>query len=253
MAASSTAAPLPRPADRPNADVVIYDGDCGICTAQVSKLPWWDYQGKLAYLSLHDPEVKERFPDLSHDRMMQEIDEKEEEMYEDLPKKNSIRVKRAVNSRGSDSVDRRDHEPSSGARTFTSVNPDKSRKQTSQPMKNNYFAHPHRTCPNLASRRKTSCGGCRVRPPLRFDQLVALVLGLRIGRERLREVEVAVDVAQVLLAVVAHAQAGHAVAVDFRRVLVVDVGADVVFQVRLVHVELVLVRHPRAAVHHLPL
>ena len=76
------------------------------------------------------------------DRMMQEIDEKEEEMYEDLPKKNSIRVKRAVNSRGSDSVDRRDHEPSSGARTFTSVNPDKSRKQASQPMKNNYFAHP---------------------------------------------------------------------------------------------------------------
>jgi predicted DCC family thiol-disulfide oxidoreductase YuxK len=73
MSASSTAAPLPRPADRPSADVVIYDGDCGICTAQVSKLPWWDCQGKLAYLSLHDPEVQERFPDLSHDRMMQEM------------------------------------------------------------------------------------------------------------------------------------------------------------------------------------
>ena len=52
---------------------MIYDGDCGICTAQVSKLPWWDCQGKLAYLSLHDPEVQQRFPDLPHDRMMQEM------------------------------------------------------------------------------------------------------------------------------------------------------------------------------------
>ena len=71
MTASSN--PLPRPADRPHADVVIYDGECGICTAQVSKLPWWDCQGKLAYLSLHDPEVHERFPDLTHERMMQEM------------------------------------------------------------------------------------------------------------------------------------------------------------------------------------
>lgn len=69
----TTAIPLPRPADRPDTDVVIYDGDCGICTAQVSKLPWWDCQGKLAYLSLHDPEVQARFPDLPHDRMMQEM------------------------------------------------------------------------------------------------------------------------------------------------------------------------------------
>ena len=64
---------LPSHADRPDADVVIYDGDCGICTAQVQKLPWWDCQGKLAYLSLHDPEVAARFPDLPHERMMQEM------------------------------------------------------------------------------------------------------------------------------------------------------------------------------------
>ena len=49
---------LPTPAERPDADVVIYDGQCGICTAQVRKLPWWDCQGKLSYLSLHDPEVR---------------------------------------------------------------------------------------------------------------------------------------------------------------------------------------------------
>ena len=53
--------------------MVIYDGDCRICTAQVRKLPWWDCQGKLAYLSLHDPEVARRWPDLSHDRLMQEM------------------------------------------------------------------------------------------------------------------------------------------------------------------------------------
>ena len=64
---------LPTPHERPQADVVIYDGDCRICTAQVSKLPWWDCQGKLAYLSLHDPEVAERWPDLPHERLMQEM------------------------------------------------------------------------------------------------------------------------------------------------------------------------------------
>ena len=30
-------AQLPSPEELPNTDVVIYDGDCGICTAQVSK------------------------------------------------------------------------------------------------------------------------------------------------------------------------------------------------------------------------
>src|SRR5688572_27614197 len=64
---------LPRPEDRPGSDVVIYDGKCGICTAQVKKLPWWDCQGRLSYLSLHDPEVGRRFPDLAHERMMQEM------------------------------------------------------------------------------------------------------------------------------------------------------------------------------------
>jgi predicted DCC family thiol-disulfide oxidoreductase YuxK len=64
---------LPTPAERPDADVVIFDGNCGICTAQVRKLPWWDSGNRLAYLSLHDAEVGRRWPDLSHDRMMQEM------------------------------------------------------------------------------------------------------------------------------------------------------------------------------------
>jgi predicted DCC family thiol-disulfide oxidoreductase YuxK len=66
-------ATLPSPAERPEADVVIYDGNCGICTAQVSRLPYWDCQAKLAYLSLHDPEVERRWPDVSRDRLMQEM------------------------------------------------------------------------------------------------------------------------------------------------------------------------------------
>ena len=57
----------------PESDIVIYDGHCRICTAQIRRLPWWDCQGKLSYLSLHDPEVARRWPDLSHDRMMQEM------------------------------------------------------------------------------------------------------------------------------------------------------------------------------------
>jgi predicted DCC family thiol-disulfide oxidoreductase YuxK len=65
--------PLPTPAERPDTDVVIYDGNCRMCSAQVRKLAWWDCQHRLAYLSLHDPEVARRYPDLSHDALMKEI------------------------------------------------------------------------------------------------------------------------------------------------------------------------------------
>jgi predicted DCC family thiol-disulfide oxidoreductase YuxK len=64
---------LPTPAERPESDIVIYDGHCRICTAQIRRLPWWDCQGKLSYLSLHDAEIAHRWPDLSHDRMMKEM------------------------------------------------------------------------------------------------------------------------------------------------------------------------------------
>ena len=71
MTENTTALPLP--ADRPDADVVIYDGNCRICTAQVRKLPWWDCQQRLSYLSLHDAEVAERWPEMSAERLMQEM------------------------------------------------------------------------------------------------------------------------------------------------------------------------------------
>jgi predicted DCC family thiol-disulfide oxidoreductase YuxK len=70
---ADTAVSLPSPTDRPVAYVVIYDGDCRICTRQIAKLPWWDCQGKLAYLSLHDPEVRRRYPDLTHEMLMRDM------------------------------------------------------------------------------------------------------------------------------------------------------------------------------------
>lgn len=66
-----SAALLPTPAARPQAEIVIFDGHCRICTAQIRRLAAWDTGGRLAYLSLHDPETARRFPDLSHDELMQ--------------------------------------------------------------------------------------------------------------------------------------------------------------------------------------
>lgn len=64
---------LPTPAERPQADIVIYDGDCKFCTGQVENLARWDSRGRLAFLSLHDPEVAKRFPDLTYERLMEEM------------------------------------------------------------------------------------------------------------------------------------------------------------------------------------
>ena len=73
-AAEITAQPrLPTPAERPEADVVIYDGHCRICTGQIQRLARWDTRGSLAYLSLHDPEVARRWPDLSYDELMKNM------------------------------------------------------------------------------------------------------------------------------------------------------------------------------------
>ncbi len=64
---------LPDPEDRPQADLMIYDGQCRICTASIRGLNRWDWGKRLAFLSLHDPRVRELCPDLSHDDLMREI------------------------------------------------------------------------------------------------------------------------------------------------------------------------------------
>ena len=70
---SEVAAPLAGPDKRPDADVVIYDGHCRICSQQINRLSRFDPAGRLAYLSLHDPVVAQRYPDLTHEAMMQDM------------------------------------------------------------------------------------------------------------------------------------------------------------------------------------
>jgi len=70
---ASTALDLPSPAEYPAADVVIYDGHCKFCRAGVTRLRRLDGKNRLAFLSLHDPEVKRRWPDLTHDALMAEM------------------------------------------------------------------------------------------------------------------------------------------------------------------------------------
>lgn len=65
---------LPDPDAFPNTDVVIYDGECNFCKAQVARLRLIDFFGnRLSYLSLHDPRVAERYPNLSHEQLMEQM------------------------------------------------------------------------------------------------------------------------------------------------------------------------------------
>lgn len=58
---------------RPNSDVLIYDAQCVFCSAQVKRIARWDTRGRLAFVSLHDPIVSERYPDLSHAQLMEQM------------------------------------------------------------------------------------------------------------------------------------------------------------------------------------
>ena len=64
---------LPSPAERPDADVVIYDGACRFCQANVAIFSRLDRGKRLAFISLHDASVYERWPDLTHEQLMQEM------------------------------------------------------------------------------------------------------------------------------------------------------------------------------------
>ncbi len=65
---------LPDPDSADNADVVIFDGQCNFCRSQVENLRRLDRRGdRLAFISLHDPRVAERYPDLDHDDLMAQM------------------------------------------------------------------------------------------------------------------------------------------------------------------------------------
>ena len=65
---------LPDPDTRKDSDVVIYDGQCNFCRAQVQNLNRLDLNGnRLSFISLHDSRVAERYPDLTHEQLMDQM------------------------------------------------------------------------------------------------------------------------------------------------------------------------------------
>lgn len=65
---------LPDPDEHPGRDVVLYDGDCAFCATQVERVHRLDWgRGRLAFLSLHDPRVAERYGDLTHEQLMDQM------------------------------------------------------------------------------------------------------------------------------------------------------------------------------------
>ena len=69
---SQPTADLPDIDSLPGSDIVIYDGNCNFCKAQVRRLDWFGKQ-RLSFVSLHDARVGERFPDLSFDELMEQM------------------------------------------------------------------------------------------------------------------------------------------------------------------------------------
>ncbi len=64
---------LPSPDQRPDADVVIYDGSCRLCRASAQALSRIDLRDQLAFLPLQDPVVTQRYPDLSQKELEQHV------------------------------------------------------------------------------------------------------------------------------------------------------------------------------------
>ena len=54
-------------------DTIIYDGDCRFCTSQIGILRRLDWGKRLGFISLHEPSVSVRFPDLSYEQMMEQM------------------------------------------------------------------------------------------------------------------------------------------------------------------------------------
>ena len=64
---------LPAPDETNGRAVVIWDGSCTFCRSQVERLRWFDRGDRLAFISLHDPRVSERYPNLTHQQLMDQM------------------------------------------------------------------------------------------------------------------------------------------------------------------------------------
>jgi predicted DCC family thiol-disulfide oxidoreductase YuxK len=54
-------------------DVVLYDGECRFCCSQINILRRLDGKKRLRFVSLHEPEVQENYPDLSREQLMEQM------------------------------------------------------------------------------------------------------------------------------------------------------------------------------------
>jgi predicted DCC family thiol-disulfide oxidoreductase YuxK len=54
-------------------DIVIFDGHCKLCRAGVLRLQSLDWLGHFRFVSLHEPEIREQFPDLTYEMLMAEM------------------------------------------------------------------------------------------------------------------------------------------------------------------------------------
>jgi len=72
--AEPVAVSLPDPDEFPDRDVVVYDGLCNACEMAAKRLHQIDFgRGRLAFLSLHDARVTQRYANLSHDDLMAQM------------------------------------------------------------------------------------------------------------------------------------------------------------------------------------
>jgi predicted DCC family thiol-disulfide oxidoreductase YuxK len=63
---------FPEPSEKPDRDIIIWDGKCNFCRSQVERLRRLD-SGKLAYLSLHDPRCQILCPQLTVEQLMEQL------------------------------------------------------------------------------------------------------------------------------------------------------------------------------------
>lgn len=64
---------FPYPTERPAAIVLVFDGRCRFCTAQVRWLQRLDWRKTLSFISAHDPAVQTWWPNLTHDQLMAQL------------------------------------------------------------------------------------------------------------------------------------------------------------------------------------
>ncbi len=62
-----------KPQQQIDQDTVLYDGHCAFCTRSVRQLEKFDGKGRLKFVSIHDPLVQEKYPDLKLEQLMQQM------------------------------------------------------------------------------------------------------------------------------------------------------------------------------------